>query len=195
MKRLGVYSRIPWILVVMLLVSAPNVQSQDLSQEMDKVKSELSEVKSELKEIMDLVHELRTAILESVIAQGLQTQGKMVPKEEKAVIQAPLLTDEQLTRIICPAVGTFFSEAEAALARSDTRSAESGMEKALRKLTSTLHGYTGTHRVSKLLNIYEGLAWDTYMAVRMRRAIAGNEDFLKVLRKHKQKYIETCPRL
>lgn len=195
MKRPGVYSKIPWLLVAMLLVFTSTVQSQDLSQEMDKVKTDLSKVKSELNEIMGLVHELRTTILESVIAQSLQAQEKTAQKGAKAVKEAPPLTDEQLTRIICPAVGTFFSEAEAALAKSDTRSAESGMEKALRNLTSTLHGYTGSHRVSKLLNIYEGLAWDTYMAVRLRRATGGNEGFVKVLRKHKQKYIDTCPKL
>ena len=68
------------------------------------------------------------------------------------------------------------------------------MKKALQNMNSSLQEYAKTHRVSKLLSIYEGLAWDTYVAVELRRSVQGNEDFLKVLGQHKQKYIDTCPK-
>lgn len=193
MKVLGMYSRVFWLLAVAFVALTSNAQSQDVFREMDQIKSEVAKLKNELNDLKSMVFEMRRVVVESATARGRQAPEKAAPKEEKAAkSEAP--DEEQLTRIICKAVGEFFSEAESALRSSDPSAAETEMNNALQKLTRTLHGYSGTHRVSKLLNIYDGLAWSTYSAVQLRQSISGNEDFLKVLRKHKQRYIDTCPK-
>jgi hypothetical protein len=68
------------------------------------------------------------------------------------------------------------------------------MKQALQNLNSSLKTYAGMHRVAKILNIYEGLAWDAYVAVELRGSVAGNADFREALAKHKRKYLETCPK-
>ena len=68
------------------------------------------------------------------------------------------------------------------------------MRSAFHKLNSTLQEYSKLHRVSKLLGIYEGLAWDTYVAVELSGSIQGNQEFIKTLNAHKRKYNETCPK-
>jgi ribosomal protein L12E/L44/L45/RPP1/RPP2 len=194
MKELGMYSRVFWLLAVVFVALTSNVQSQDVFREMDQIKSEVAKLKNELNDLKSLVYEMRRVVVESATSPGRQAPEKAAPKEEKAAKKEAPLDEEQLTRIICKAVGEFFSEAESALRLSDPSAAETEMNNALQKLTRTLHGYSGTHRVSKLLNIYDGLAWSTYSAVQLRQSISGNEDFLKVLRKHKQRYIDTCPK-
>jgi len=116
------------------------------------------------------------------------------PVEKKPAKQDEALDEQQLTRIICRAVGEFFSQAEAVLRGSDPSTARTGMRDALQKMNDALRVHSKTHRVSKILNIYEGLAWDTYQAVELRESIAGNQDFLRVLKDHKRKYVETCPK-
>ena len=116
------------------------------------------------------------------------------PKEEKAVTPEPPVDEKQVTKAACLAVGKFFTEAEASVRASDASVAEARMKKALQNMNSSLQEYAKTHRVSKLLSIYEGLAWDSYVAVELRRSVQGNEEFLKTLRQHKQKYIDTCPK-
>jgi hypothetical protein len=194
MKELGMYSRVSCLLVVVFIALASNAQSQDVFREMDQIKSEVSKLRSELNDLKSMVYEMRRVMLESAAAQGRKAPEKVAPKEEKATKPQSAVSEEQLTRIICKAVGQFFSEAEAALRSSDPSTAQTSMNEALQKLVRKLHGYSGTHRVSKLLNIYEGLAWSTYTAVQLSQSIQGNQDFLKVLRKHKQRYLDTCPK-
>lgn len=194
MKKLGMHSRVLWLLVIVFAALTSNVQSQDVFREMDQIKSEVAKLKTELNDLKSLVYEMRRVVLESATAQKQQTPEKVAPQEEKAAKKGAPMDEEQLTKIICAAVGRFFSEAESALRSSDPSTAETEMNNARQKLTRSLHGYSGTHRVSKLMNIYDGLAWSTYTAVQMRQSITGNEDFLKVLRKHKQRYMETCPK-
>lgn len=181
-------------MLVVCLAFTSNVQAQDLFREMNQLKGEVAGLKQELADLRNLVFELRKAMLEYALAPDRKAPEKVSPKEEEAVKKTPAPDEEQLTKIICQAVGRFFGEAEKALRARNASTATSEMKKALHKLNSSLHGYSGTHRVSKLLKIYEGLAWDTYTAVQLRQSVAGNEDFLKVLRKHKQRYIDTCPR-
>ena len=68
------------------------------------------------------------------------------------------------------------------------------MRGAFDKLNSTLQEYSRLHRVSKLLGIYDDLAWDTYVAVELTGSVQGNEDFIKTINNHKRKYNETCPK-
>jgi len=193
MKIIAPYSTIPLLLLIIFLSAACNVQAQDVFREIDQLKKDMSNLRNELEDLRKLVYGLRKALLESAIAEEKRTAGKNLPKEEQPVKPKPAVDDKQLTKSICQAVGEFFSEAESVLS-SGTPDAEPRMRAALEKLNSALHQYSRTHRVSKLLNIYEGLAWDTYTAVELSQSVAGNEDFIKVLKKHKQRYIDTCPR-
>jgi hypothetical protein len=115
-------------------------------------------------------------------------------KPQEAVKQTAPVDEEHVTKIICQAVGDFFAEADTALTLSDPEAARTALMTTLKKMTSKLHGYKGTHRVDKLLTIYEGLAWDTFTAVQLRESIDGNAAFLESLRQHKQRFVETCPR-
>jgi hypothetical protein len=190
----GKCSRISCILMIVFLASISNVQSQDLFREMNQVKSDLSSLKNEVNDLRRLVYELRKVVLEQAMGSGRQARGeveaKVQKKEEK---EAAPVDEEQITKIACRAVGQFFVEAESALRSRDPSIARVKMNVALRKLTSALHDYSRTHRVSKLLRIYDGLAWNTYAAVQLSDSITGNEDFLATLKRHKQKYSETCP--
>lgn len=194
MKKRGRYWRAIWLTLATFLALAPNVLAQDLFREMNQLKKEVAELKQELGDLRNLVIELRRAMLKSVEESGRQITEKSRPTEEKAVKETPAPDEEQMTKTICRAVGQFFSEADVALRSRDASSATSEMDKALHKLYSAVHPYSGTHRVSKLLDIYEGLAWSTYTAVQMRQSVSGNEDFLKALNKHRQRYIDTCPK-
>jgi hypothetical protein len=194
MQFVGRCLRISGLLVVVILGSTSGVQSQDLFREMNQVKSDLSSLKNEVNDLKRLVFELRKVVLEQAMASGRQPVGEGEAKGRKEEKETPPVDDEQITKTACRAVGQFFVEAESALRSADSSVATTKMNQALRKVTSALRGYSGTHRVNKLLRIYEGLAWSTYTAVQLRQSITGNEDFLNTLRKHKQKYIETCPR-
>jgi len=179
-------------LMLVLAGSVSSVQAQDLFREVDQMKRDLADMRSELQSLKDLVYEMRKVLLERVTAPRQQRTENVPPEQTKPVQEE--VNEEQLTKIICSAVGTFFSDAEAALRMNDADAAQSAMDKASRKLTSSLKGYSTTHRVSKILKIYDGLAWDTYMAVQLRQSIPGNADFIKMLDKHKQKFRDTCPK-
>jgi hypothetical protein len=187
-------SRILLLLAIVFSGLVTDVQSQDIFRELDQVKRDLSDLKEEVRELRNRFFSLKQAAQESAPPAAQQLLEKSSPKEEAAPKPETTLTDEQLTKIICGAIGTFFSESEAILASSDRYAADEKLREALRKLNSSLRRYAGTHRVAKLLGIYEGLASDAYMAVELRDSIAGNEDFLRTLRNHKQKYQKACPR-
>jgi hypothetical protein len=195
MKANSAYAKITLLLLVILLSPISRASAQDLFRQMNDLKQQVSDLKMEVDSLRSQVYEVRKAILESAAAQdGAKADQKSVselqtPKPEPQ----PQVDEAELTKIICRAIGVFFSEADAALRQNDSDVAQESMRKALNKLTNSLHGYTTTHRVSKLLSIYEGVAWDTYTAVQLRGSIEGNQDFLRVLAKHKQKYSETCP--
>lgn len=190
MKRFGMFWSVCLSLAGLFLACTPDVQAQDLFREVNQLKKEVADLKQEVGDLRNLAYELRRAMLQ----QGRQTEAKEVPKEETAAKQTPPPDEEELTRIICQAVGKFFVEADNALRARDSSVATSEMKKALNKLNTALQGYSGTHRVYKLLNIYEGLAWSTYTAVQMRESVAGNDRFIEVLNKHKQRYKDTCPK-
>lgn len=194
MRTVGSLARISCFFLIFFLCSVPTVQSQDLFREMNKLKGDLATMKSELNSLKQLVFELRREILGQVADPERQARKRPPAREQQKAEKAPVLDEEQLTKIICRAVGKFFSEAESALKSSDAARARSEMHKALQRLNGALYDYSKTHRVSKLLNIYEGLAWSTYSAVQLRQSITGNQDFLSVLKKHKQRYIDTCPK-
>ncbi len=195
MQFIGKCSKIFCFLIAILLVSMSNVQSQDIFREMSQVKSDLSTLKNEVNDLKRLVLELRRVILEQVIVPAGQAPGTVRVGDQAKKGKKPSPKDEeQITKIACKSVGQFFVEAEAALRSSDPSIARSRMHNAMQKLTLALQDYSRTHRVTKLLRIYDGLAWDTYTAVQLRQSITGNEDFLAQLRKHKKKFIETCPK-
>jgi len=197
METIGIWSRIFLLLIVLFVGSVSNVESQDLFRDMDQVKRELSSLRNEVSNLRNLVYELRNAVLKSATSQDQERsekatlkegKGEQVPKPETAV------DEEQVTKAVCPAVGKFFKQVETALRAPDSSTADEEMRKAIRTMNSALEGYAMTHRVSKLLNIYEGLAWDAYVAVELRGGIQGNEEFIAALNKHKRKYLETCPK-
>jgi len=194
MKTFGACSMISWLFIFVFFGSASNVLSQDLFSEISQLKKDLSDLRNEVYDLRDLVYGFRKALLDSTHAPGHQKAEREQPKEEKAARQDDALDDQQLTKIICRAVGEFFSQAEAVLRASDSSTAQTGMRNALQKMNAALRDHAKTHRVSKILNIYEGVAWDTYQAVELRHSVAGNEDFIKALQAHKRKYMETCPR-
>jgi hypothetical protein len=185
--------RVLLLFVAIFLGSISNAQSQDVFREMDHLKKEISDLKSEVANLRSMVYDLRRAVL-TVTGAEQQAPAKATPKEGKAVKPAQPADEKQITKLACQAVGKFFTEAEASVRASSPSAAEERMKKALQHMNSVLQEYAKTHRVSKLLNIYEGLAWDAYVAVQLRGSVQGNEDFLKALRRHKQKYIETCPK-
>ncbi len=194
MHIVGTCTKISFFLMVVFLASISTAQSQDVFRELNQVKSDVATLKSEVNDLKRLVFELRKVVLEDSMASGRQA-GKKTGAEgrKKEAKPAAPVDDEQITKIACRAVGQFFEEAESALRSRDSSAATTKMNKALDKLTSALHDYSRTHRVSKLVSIYEGLAWNTYTAVQLRGSITGNEDFLAKLKKHKQRYLETCP--
>ncbi len=195
MKNVKRRSRIPWLLLVIFLASVSVSQSQDLVRQVDQLKEDLADLRNEINSLKTLVYGLRKAMLESATAPSAQQMAEKPPaKKETAAKPEPAVDEKQLTRVICTAVGKFFDEADASLRQSNSTAARDSMNKALLNLNSALEGYSGTHRVSKLLSIYEGLAWDTYVAVALRRSIQGNEDFIASLNSHRKKYVDTCPK-
>ncbi|MBI4964813.1 MAG: hypothetical protein HY913_16175 [Desulfomonile tiedjei] len=192
MKHRLVLWRIALLSVAALLGSTSYVHSQDLFRDMDQVKRDLTELKNEVNQLRTLVYSLREAVLKSVTSQDQGQPEKARPKEEKAAKSEIPADDKEITREVCPVVGKFFTEVDAALKASDDSAAEARMREASRKMNASLAKYAGTHRVSKLLTIYEGLAWDTYVAVELRGSIQGNQEFIEALNRHKRKYRETC---
>jgi len=194
MKNCWRYSRVFLLFVAVFLGSISSVQSQDVFREMDQLKKEISDLKNEVSNLKNLVYDLRKAVLKSATGSEQQASEKAPPKEEKTATPAQPVDDKQITKLACQAVGKFFSEAEASVRASDASVAEARMKKALQNMNSVLQEYAKSHRVSKLLNIYEGLTWDTYVSVELRGSVQGNEEFLKVLKQHRQKYRDTCPK-
>jgi hypothetical protein len=194
MNKLGAHSTILWLVIIVCFVFISPSHSQDLFSQMDQVKKDISDLKAQVQQLSNIVYDMRRVLLGSAIGSEQKKAEQAQPAEAKTAKQEPPVDEEKLTKVICEAVGTFFSEAEAVLRSSDGYSANSRMNNVLKKLTTALAGYSETHRVSKLLNIYEGLAWDTYTAVQLRESVTGNEEFLRVLRAHKEKYLATCPR-
>ncbi|MGB6063178.1 MAG: hypothetical protein WBG50_00095 [Desulfomonilaceae bacterium] len=194
MKNLGVFSRVSLLPLVVLLGSVCDVRSQDVFREMDQIKKQVSDLKNEVNKLRSLVYDLRGAVIKCAVAPAQQAPQVAPPKQEATTKPVPPVNEDQVTKAACRAVGKFFSEAKASLRERDPSAASARMRTALRNMNAALKEYAKTHRVSKLLGIYEGLAWDTYVAVELRQSIQGNEAFLKALRKHEEKYYETCPK-
>jgi hypothetical protein len=195
MQNRGAWLRIFCLLIVIFPVSVANAQSQDVFREMNQLKEDLSALRNEVDNLRNLVYELRSAALKSAGSQEQQPPETPPPPQEPTAKQEEGAADDQeITKTVCPAVGKFFSEADASLRMSDPSAAQDRMRAAFKDLNATLQKYAQTHRVSKLLNIYQGIAWDTYVAVELRGAIQGNRDFMVALEKHKRKYAETCPK-
>ena len=194
MKKNGLGLWVFSLLVVVSFGSISDAQSQDVFREMDQVKKDMSALRNEVNDLRNQFYSLRDAILRSVASQDQSSSGQAAPKEKPTEKQEMSVNDEQLTDSICQAVGKFFREVDGALAMSDTSAADEKMKKAFHTMNSTLQHYSRLHRVSKLLAIYEGLAWDTYVAVELTGSVQGNEQFIKTINKHKKKYKETCPK-
>jgi hypothetical protein len=192
MSKLGTWSRICF-LVIIIAGSASIAQSQDLFSEMDRVKKDLSNLRDEVSQLRSLVYELRDSVLKTATPQEKAQPEKKRPPQEKAAKKEAPVNEEEMTKAICSGVGKFFSEVDTSFRASSSAAAEERMRKAFRNLNALLQEYSGTHRASKLLNIYQGLAWDTYVAVQLRGSVQGNEDFIRTIEKHKKKYTETCP--
>ncbi len=192
MKNKGLWLWVFSLLAVVSFGPMSDAQSQDIFREMDQVKKDVSALRNEVNELKDQINGLRQAILKSVASQDQSASGQAPPKEKAAKKQEMSVHEEQLTDSICQTVGKFFVEVDSALAMSDSSAADEKMKKAFHRMNSTLQHYSSLHRVSKLLGIYEGLAWDTYVAVELSGSVQGNEQFIKTINKHKQKYNETC---
>jgi hypothetical protein len=200
MNSRGQSNKVFWMLVFVLLTSVSGVQAQNVYGDLDQVKRELGDLRNQVQNLRDTVSGLKKAILESATRQPQQVPEKAPVKEEKApprgekgLQSEASLDDAQLTRVICRSVGKFFGEAEAILRANASSSAEEKMNQAFQNMNSELREYRNAHRVKKLLDIYESLAWDTYVAVNLRHSVQGSEEFAVVLQKHKRKYMETCP--
>ena len=163
-----------------------DAQSQDIFREIDQVKRDMSDLRNELNDLKNQFYGLRQSILRSVASQDQPTPGTQ-PKEEPIVKQETSVDEKQLTDSICQAVGKFFAEVDVVLRMSDSGAADDRMRGAFHKLNSTLQEYSRLHRVSKLLGIYDDLAWDTYVAVELTGSVQGNEDFIKTINNHKRK--------
>ena len=192
MKNFGVCLRVSVLLLVLSLGSVCDVRSQDVFREMNQIKQQVSDLRNEVSKLRGMVYDLRKAVIKCTVTQGQQAPPVVPPKPETATKPAPPVNEAQVTKAACRAVGRFFSEARASLRERDPSVAQAKMRMALRKMNSALKEYADTHRVSKLLGIYEGLAWDTYVAVELRPSVQGNEAFLRALKKHEEKYLETC---
>jgi len=193
MNMMEVLPRIALLALAIFFGSISNAHSQDLFRDMDQVKRELSDLKNEVSQLKTLVYSLREVVLKSVTAQDQSPSEKTPSKEEKPAKPEAAVDEKEVTREVCQSVGKFFTEVDAGLRASDDAATEAKMRAAFQTMNASLRKYTSTHRVSKLLNIYEGLAWDTYVAVELRGATQGNEEFLEALNRHKRKFRETCP--
>lgn len=193
MKKNGLRLWIFSLLVVASFGSISDAQSQDIFREIDQVKKDMADLRNELNDLKNQFYGLRQSILRSVASQDKRASGRM-PKVEPIVKKEKSVDEKQLTDSICQAVGKFFAEVDVVLRMSDSSAADDRMRGAFHKLNSALQEYSRLHRVSKLLGIYEGLAWDTYVAVELTGSVQGNEDFIKTINNHKRKYNETCPK-
>jgi flagellin-specific chaperone FliS len=195
MKHMAAYGRTLILITVAFLTLCSHALSQDLFRETENLKTEIAQLRSEVNELKSLVYELRRTLLKSGVSAARPGKDAAPPETVKPIPQkkaAETLSDEQLTAIICSAIGKFYAEADTVLSMNDASAAESRMNKALETLDATLDEFSGQHRVSKLMDIYEGLAWDTLSAVRMRGSITGNENFTNMLARHRQKYRDSC---
>ncbi len=191
-KRIGL-----WIVCLFALISLcgiREVQSQDVFRDIDQIKRDISGLKNEISDLRNQLLGLRQAILKSVASQDQQTSAKLPREEDRTPKKEEAVDDKELTNSICRAVGKFFTEVDAVLAMSNSGGADDRMRIAFHNLNSTLQEFSKLHRVSKLLRIYEGLAWDTYVAVELSGSIQGNQEFIKSINNHKRKYSETCPK-
>jgi hypothetical protein len=193
-KRNGTSCRLASLVLLVFCVCVSQVHAQVVYGDTTDLKREVNDLRSQIQQLTTLVLQMRKAMLESATLPRPVKDEKEPAKPQEAVKEAAPVDEEHLTRIVCQAVSDFFSEADAVLGMSDPETARTALMKTLQKMTSKLHGYKGTHRVDKLLTIYEGLAWDTFTAVQLRESIEGNTAFLESLRQHKQKFLETCPR-
>ncbi len=194
MKHIGTLSRLSWLFLLVFLFSVSSVHSQGPLTDVSDLKREVNDLKAEIQRLTTMVSQMRQVMLESATVPPVKKETNAPPTEQKTVNKESPADEAEMTKVICRSVGTFFSEAEAALRLTDPAAAQDGMNRALKKMTSKLHGYRGTHRVTKLVKIYEGLAWDTFAAVQLSRSVQGNTAFLAKLQQHKQKYLETCPK-
>jgi hypothetical protein len=193
MKNTGAWSRILWICVVVSLGSLTHVQAQEIFRDVDQVKRDVSDLKNEVNELKNQFYWLRKAVLKSAATEDQPSSQPAASQQQKTEKQDAALDEKQLTAVICKAVGKFFAEVDAALRMTDAEDAGARMRNAFGDLNSVLQGQRALHRVSKLLDIYEGLAWDTYVAVQLSGSVQGNQDFLAALNKHKRKFADTCP--
>jgi hypothetical protein len=192
MKEVRRCTTISWLLLVILLGSVSVSQSQDLIKQVDQVKEHVAALRNELNTLSTIVDELRKQLVETANTASAKPATEKAPPKAQAASKPEAAADEkQMTREICQAVGRFFDEADASLKASNAKAARDVMNKALQQLVLDLKGYSGTHRVSKLLVIYEGLVWDTYVAVALRQSTR-QEEFISSLNRHRQKYLETC---
>lgn len=178
----------------MALCFLSDARSQDLFSEMDQLKQQISQLRNQVNELRNQYFYLRKAILKSAASEPQQPPAQPPAEAKKAEKATPTVDEKDLTRTICRAVGQFFVEADASLKMTNSDAAEQRMRKAFRKLNDTLEGYSELHRVNKLLTIYEGVTWDTYVAVELMQSVQGNQDFIASLNRHKKKYNETCPK-
>ena len=192
MKTRGVVGQIILVSVFAFLGCASQVYAQDFIRELQDVKSQVSDLQNQVSELRTTVNGLREALLKSVTKREKQPEEKAPSKLEEAKQKEAEADPAELTRAICPAVGKFFREVDASLRASSQAAARARMKKAYDEMNESLSKYIGLHRVNKLLNIYEDLALDTYVAVEMSQTIQGNQDFLNVLNRHRQKYREAC---
>ncbi len=190
-KQLGL-----WVVSLLVLISLggiTDVRSQDMFRDIDQIKKDISDLRNQISDLRNQFFGLRQAILKSVATQDQQKSANL-PGKEESTPKKEEVSDQELTNSICQAVGKFFGEVDAVLAMSNSTEADARMRRAFHKLNSTLQDYSRLHRVSKLLGIYEGLAWDTYVAVELSGSVQGNREFIKTLNDHKRKYNETCPK-
>ena len=186
-----------WVVCLFVLISLcgiREVQAQDVFRDIDQIKRDISELKNEISDLRNQLFGLRQAILKSVASQDQQTSAKLPRQEDRTPKKEEAVDEKELTNSICQAVGKFFGEADAVLAMSNSTAADDRMRTAFRNLNSTLQQFSKLHRVSKLLGIYEGLAWDTYVAVELTGSVQGNQEFIKTINNHKRKFNETCPK-
>jgi len=180
-------------LSMLILGGITNVGSQDVFSEVDQIKRDVSDLQNQVNDLRNQFFGLRQSVLKSVASQEQEQKPASVPVQEKSTPKKEEVDEQELTNSICGAVGRFFGEANAVLAMSNSNEADERMNQAFRNLNSTLQEYSKLHRVSKLLGIYEGLAWDTYVAVELTGSVQGNQEFIRTLDDHKRKYNETCP--
>jgi hypothetical protein len=186
-----------WVIclfVLIFLCGIREVQSQDVFRDIDQIKKDISDLKNEVSDLRNQFSGLREAILKSVAIQDQRTSARLPKQEDTTPKKEEAADEKELTNSICQAVGKFFGEVDAVLAMSNSSAADERMRTAFHNLNSKLQEYSRLHRVSKLLGIYEGLAWDTYVAVELSGSVQGNQEFIKTLNNHKRKYVETCPK-